>query len=54
MLEKCHKKKYLTHSWSDILRQNLKNWIWSIVQLTIECAMYNLDHFDRIEEIQVM
>ena len=47
-------QKYLTHSWNDILGQNLKNWIWSIVQLTVECAMYNLYHFDKIEEIQVM
>ena len=47
-------EKYLTHSWSDILRQNLKNLIWSIVQLTVECAMYNLFYFDKIEEIQVM
>ena len=47
-------KKYLTRRWIDILGQNVKNWIWSIVQLTVECSMYNLHYFDKIEEIQVM
>ena len=48
------KQEYLTHSWNDILCQNVKNWVESIVQLTVEYSRYNLFHFDIVEDIQVM
>ena len=51
---KCQKQKYLTNSWIDLLHQNVENWIESIVQLAVEYSNYNLFHFDRLEEIQVM
>ena len=34
--------------------QNVENWIESIVQLTVEHSRYNLFHFHRVEDIQVM
>ena len=36
------------------LNQSVENWIESIVQLAVEYSNYNLFHFDRFEEIQVM
>ena len=54
LIGKNTRGKFLTHSWNNLLHQNVENCIESIVRLTIEYSRYNLFHFYRVEEIQVM
>ena len=56
----CQKQKFLTSNRCQFpctifhVHQNVQNWIESIVQLTVEYSRYNLFHFYRVAEIQVM